>query len=230
MHSEETRRRISNSIKEKWKEEDYKNKIIKSKTIITSETREKLSEKTKNSWLQGKYTNKEKSLETYRTNYLDSFKEKHKLFCKIETPIIDGNIKVKCKKCGNLFEPSYIQLYERLRAIENPRGFEENHFYCSIVCKGTCHLYRKKTEHKNKNEYYTREEYQTFRKYVLERDNYICQFCDEKATDVHHEKPQKLEPFYSLDPDYAWSCCEKCHYEKGHKDDCSIGKLSTRIC
>ena len=84
----------------------------------------------------------------------------------------------------------------------------------------------------NKNTFkkYTNEEYETFRNFVLERDSYICQFCGDEATDVHHERPQKLEPFFALDPDYAWSCCKECHYEKGHKDECSTGNLAQIIC
>ena len=57
-----------------------------------------------------------------------------------------------------------------------------------------------------------------------------CLACDEPATDVHHERPQKLEPFFALDPDFAWSCCEKCHYEKGHKNECSTRKIGLKVC
>jgi 5-methylcytosine-specific restriction endonuclease McrA len=77
---------------------------------------------------------------------------------------------------------------------------------------------------------YTQEEYQQFREYVLERDNYKCQYCGQKAEHVHHERPQKLEPFFALDPDLAWSVCEKCHYKYGHKDECSTGKLANMVC
>ncbi len=52
----------------------------------------------------------------------------------------------------------------------------------------------------------------------------------EKTEHMHHIKPQKLEPFFSLDPDYCIACCSKCHYEKGHKDECGTGKLSKLIC
>jgi hypothetical protein len=42
----------------------------------------------------------------------------------------------------------------------------------------------------------------------------------------------KLQPFHALDPEYAWSCCEKCHYKKGHKKgtECSTGNLAAKIC
>jgi hypothetical protein len=77
---------------------------------------------------------------------------------------------------------------------------------------------------------YTQSEYNQFRNYVLERDKYKCQYCGKSADHVHHEKPQKLEPFFALDPDLAWSVCKKCHYEKGHKDECSASNIAARMC
>lgn len=142
----------------------------------------------------------------------------------------DKFIEVQCKKCKNFFIPKPTQIHERIRAIEIPGGFEENNFYCSSQCKNTCDVYRKRTNPVIKGKTYTQYEFQIFREFVLERDKYICQFCGESATDVHHEKSQKLEPFFALDPDYAWGCCEKCHYEKGHKGECSTGGLANQIC
>ena len=135
------------------------------------------------------------------------------------------------KEQGGWFTPTLSQLTERRRALEKDYGNDGSYFYCSDECKGNCPLYRLYSDpYKNTDKLYTDEEYQTFRNHVLERDNFECQFCGEKATEVHHERPQKLEPFFSLDPDFAWSCCEKCHYEKGHKDECSTGKLAHTVC
>ena len=139
-------------------------------------------------------------------------------------------LEARCKKCGKFFILKGSQLYERIRAIETPGGVEENNLYCSNECKLSCDIYRKRTCGISNEKTYTYEEYQTFRQFVLERDNYICQYCGKQATHVHHERPQKLEPFFSLDPDYGWSCCERCHYEKGHKDECSTGNLSNKVC
>jgi len=177
---------------------------------------------------------------------IDDYKEKYPLFSKIEDLRYNPDkpeekeIQVHCKysECenskekGGWFAPTSTQLYERIRAIFKPSSeFVENNFYCSKKCKEKCILYRKKSDpFKDKEINYTSEEYQTFRNYVLTRDNNICQFCGQQATDVHHERPKKLEPFFSLDPDFAWSCCEKCHYEKGHKDECSTGNLANKIC
>jgi len=174
---------------------------------------------------------------------IEDYKEAHPLFFKVEDIRKDlktGKIQVNCKNhnCKNSkekrgwFTPTQIQLTERIRAIENPSGMTENNFYCSKKCKNECPLYKtRKDPFSEEIEIsYTPSEYQTFRKFVLERDNYKCQYCEKIATDVHHERPQKLEPFFALDPDFAWSCCEKCHYEKGHSDECSTGKLASKVC
>ncbi|MCF8019899.1 MAG: hypothetical protein K9L62_10910 [Vallitaleaceae bacterium] len=172
-------------------------------------------------------------------------KERYPFFSKIEEMrynpdnLNEKEIQVHCKNhnCpnskeqGGWFTPTYIQLFERIRQLEKT-GHDICYFYCSKRCKIECPLYQSKGNDPFKiiNHYYTHKEYQQFRLHVFKRDNYKCQYCGEKAEHVHHERPQKLEPFYSLDPDFAWSCCEKCHYEKGHKDECSTGNLASKIC
>jgi len=187
----------------------------------------------------------EKMIELGQTKKLtiEKIHEKYPFFSKIEemryNPNRPGEIQVHCQynKCknskqgGGWFTPTYVQLYERIRQLEKDYGNEGCYLYCSEECKKHCPLYFLKTDPYEKNEKpYTEYEYQVFRTFVLERDNYTCQYCDELATEVHHERPQKLEPFFALDPDYAWSCCEQCHYEKGHKDECSTGNLAKKIC
>ncbi len=148
----------------------------------------------------------------------------------------DSNIlDVKCSVCENFFTPTFNAVINRIAALNGIQGGEHK-FYCSKKCKDKCSVYGKKIYQENhpkkENELYTQEEYQTFREYALERDNYKCQYCDEAAEHVHHERPQKLEPFFALDPDLAWSMCKKCHYEKGHTkgSECSTGKLASKIC
>ena len=176
---------------------------------------------------------------------LNDWKKNHPLLFKVEE-IIDhselGKIQVHCKNhnCINSkekngwFIPSYIQLYERIRAIENPSGFEENNFYCSSECKKECPLFKKTgiVLSKSKESYYTQEEYNLWRQEVLKRAEYKCEFCGEEAEHCHHSRPQKLEPFFSLDPDFGIACCKKCHYEKGHTSgtECSTSKLASIIC
>ena len=192
---------------------------------------------------KGKKRSKEdiKKFKISHKQSIQDIKEKYPFFSKIEDLRYNTNkeIQVHCKNhnCPNSkeqdgwFTPTYIQLYERIRALEKPHGMIENNFYCSDDCKDQCPLYNLKNDPcVNNKAFYTYSEYQQFREFVLKRDNYKCQYCGEKAEHVHHERPQKLEPFFALDPDLAWSVCKKCHYKYGHKDECSTGNLANKIC
>jgi len=178
---------------------------------------------------------------------IKQIQERHPVFSKVEEMKYSTNeygqkeIQVHCKNhlCpnskeqGGWFTPTPPQLYERIRQLEHNDGNDGAYFYCSEECKQNCPLFNLKSDpYKNIEKPYIDEEYQTFRKFVLERDNYICQFCGGVADHVHHERPQKLEPFFALDPDLAWSCCKKCHYKYGHKTgtECSTGNLANKIC
>ncbi len=218
----------------------------------TSQTKEKIRHTLKgkmcgekNPFYGKKHTKQSKDKMSRSLRFsLQDYKQAHPIFFKIEEmrkhPITE-KIQVHCKnhKCknskekGGWFTPTQIQLTERLRALEKPSGMIENNFYCSKRCKVECPLYRSKSDpFKETKKNYTESEYQIFRKFVLERDQYICQYCGEEATTVHHERPQKTEPFFALDPYFAWSCCEKCHYEKGHPtgSNCSTGNLASKVC
>ena len=187
---------------------------------------------------------KKKNSEARRYTLKD-YEEKHPLFFKIEKlrETKNGEIQVHCKnhECENSkekdgwFTPIRSQLNQRIQAIENPGGFGESNFYCSQECKGVCVLYGlhyDPYEIKDINKPYTPGELDTLNKLVLKRDNELCYYCGEHATIVHHLRPQKLEPFFALDPDYAISCCEKHHYEYGHPtgSEHSTGNLAKIVC
>jgi hypothetical protein len=234
--------------------ESHKGKISYRKGIkLSEETKKKISISSKGriSWNKGKtgIYSIEAKLQIARKKKItiDQINERYSFFSLIEeirynpNKIEEKEIQVHCKNhlCknskeqGGWFTPTGNQLSERIRALEKPYGMIENNFYCSIECKNICPLYRdhgKDLLNKNKNLSYTPEEYQIFRQHVLDHDDYTCQFCGKEAEHVHHERPQKLEPFFALDPDYAWSCCQKCHYEKGHRDECSTGNLANKVC
>jgi len=138
------------------------------------------------------------------------------------------------KEQGGWFTPTRTLLFERIYVIEKTdmrNGYGNSYLYCSDKCKHECPLYNVYTDpNKKTNKSYTYEEYHTWRQEVLKRANNECEYCGEKANHAHHSRPQKLEPFHSLDPDFGIACCEKCHYEKGHKDECSTGNLSNIVC
>ncbi len=168
--------------------------------------------------------------------------KKHPFFCQIEEIKIENCLfKVHCKNrnCMNSkekdgwFTPSTTQIHNRITALEGKSGNDGCFFYCSQGCKDTCDTFNIHSDPERDTQLpYTQEQYKTFRLEVLTRDNYICQFCGAPATHVHHERPIKLEPAFSLDPDFGWACCEKCHYEKGHPQgtDCSTGNLAAKVC
>ncbi|MCF8019888.1 MAG: hypothetical protein K9L62_10855 [Vallitaleaceae bacterium] len=196
--------------------------------------------------MRNKIVSKEtrKKLKDAFTLTIEKIHERYPFFSKIEEMRYNPDkpekeIQVHCKNynCenskekGGWFTPSYIGLYERIRSLEKDYGNDGSYFYCCEKCKNECPLYGLQSDpFKVIRQYYTKNEHQQFREYVLNRDNYKCQYCGEKAEHAHHERPQKLEPFYALDPDFAWSCCKKCHYEKGHRDECSTGNLANTMC
>ena len=231
--SEETKRKMSNSHKGKKRgprSEKTKRKISETKKgkktgPCSEEIKRKISEGNKG---KNKYT-------------LQDYKEKHPFLFVVEElrETKSGEIKAHCKnhECenskekGGWFIPTRIQLFERIKAIEKPRGFGESNFYCSQHCKDTCILYRRRSDPFKNNELpFTQQEIQTFNKTVLKRENYLCEYCGKPAEHIHHIYPKKLEPFFILDPYYGVACCKKCHYKYGHQDECSTGNLSKMIC
>lgn len=193
---------------------------------------------------------------SYKENHINSMKRKtglniekikkrYSTFTKEEKMRYNPNkanekeIQVHCKnhECKNSkekdgwFTPTYIQISERIRQLESNEGNGGSYFYCSQECKDTCPLYQLQNDPcKNNNLPYTLAEYQTCRNIVFERKNDLCEYCGEPATHIHHIRPQKLEPFFALDPDYCVACCEKCHYKKGHSGECSTGNLAKIVC
>jgi hypothetical protein len=179
---------------------------------------------------------------------IDKINKRYPFFSKIEEMRYNPNkpsekeIQVHCKnhECensrekGGWFTPKYEQLRSRCNALDREEGNDGNYFYCSQHCKDTCFLYNLHGDpYRDNNKPYTPAELGVFNKHILKRDNEICYYCGEHhATIVHHLRPQKLEPFFALDPDYAISVCMKCHYKYGHPTGSkhSTGNLAKIIC
>jgi 5-methylcytosine-specific restriction protein A len=240
-HSSESKRKMSNSHKGKILLEEHKKKIgIANKgKIFSKEHRIKISEsqKDKRNSMYGKTPSNKLTIK--------KINKKYPFFSQIEemryNPYKPKEIQVRCKNhlCENSkemngwFTPTYIQISMRIQQLESKYGNGGGYFYCSQDCKNICPLFNLRSDpFKETKKLYTQEEYQQFREFVLRRDKYECQYCEEAAIDVHHERPQKLEPLFVLDPDFAWSCCEECHYKYGHKTgtECSTGNLGNLQC
>jgi len=239
--SKETRKKISESKKEK---------IPWNKGITPSKkTRMKISKSNKgrDAWNKGKFMSKDfrMKLSRIRKNTIKKIIEKYYFFSKIEelryNPLNKKEIQVHCKNhnCENSkekngwFTPTYSRLYERIRQLEKENGNGGAYFYCSQKCRDTCPLYNVQSDpYKNNIIPYTYQENQLWRQIVLKEDKNLCQYCGDKATDVHHIKPVKTHPHLALDPDNGISFCEKCHYKIGHKTEteCSTSSLANKTC
>jgi hypothetical protein len=183
-----------------------------------------------------------------KTYTLKDWQEKYPFMFKVEDIIedSDGNILAHCtnsncpssKENGGWFSVTGRQLFDRSYALNADNGC----FYCSESCKSACKKFGKSAV-QLQNEIdrengkipelpYTTKEKSTYNLEVLERADYLCEYCGALATCVHHIRPQKLEPFFSLDPDYGIACCRKCHYKYGHPTgtECSTGNLAAKIC
>jgi hypothetical protein len=229
------RKRRIDGLKKSWGEGSIRKKMKKA--------REKSKEKHKvNVKRAMNRTSVKQKLSLSKKFSIKDINEKYPFFSKIEEMRYNPDkpkekeIQVHCKNhnCknskekGGWFTPTRHKIFQRIRAID----IDGCNLYCSDNCKNTCPLFNLKNDpYEQPNEKpYTDYEYKIFRDFVLERDNYTCQYCEKPAEHVHHERPQKLEPFFALDPDLAWSCCEKCHYPKGHVEKCSTGNLATINC
>jgi len=171
---------------------------------------------------------------------------KYPFFSKIEemryNPVKpdEKEIQVHCKnnKCqnskekGGWFTPSKSQIKERIRHLENENGNGGSYIYCSQKCKDECILYNLHSDpNKETEKPYTQEEYNIWKQVILEQDNYECQYCQsKKELHCHHIHPVKTHPHLALDPTNGIVLCKKCHYEIGHKDECSTGNLASKEC
>lgn len=177
---------------------------------------------------------------------LKDYQDKYPLFCMVEN-IRDGGdgIEVECKHCKSWFFPTNGQLQRRIGIIEKPGTYSigtELNFYCSDECKKSCVIYNLHSNsvlynnlNRNDNDTPTSHELRIWREEVLkrQRNEYGYNFCvkcqsisDLKA---HHIDPQKLTPFFSLDPENGFVICIDCH-DEFHKGECSTGALANKIC
>jgi len=203
----------------------------------STETRKKIKKVLMTPTVNRKIVNANKGKVSKLKLKLKDFKKKNPLLFEIEElKEKNGKIFGHCKNhnCpnskeqGGWFEISNTQLFNRINSI---LYFDGSYFYCCEECKQKCPLFNLQSDpNKTSEVIYSYTEYQTFRNEVLKRANNKCEYCGEKATHVHHSRPQKLEPFYSVDPDFGIACCEKCHYKHGHKDECSTGQLANKVC
>lgn len=178
---------------------------------------------------------------------IEKIKEKYSFFSKIEEMrynpenLSKKEIQVHCRNhsCKNSkenegwFTPSSEHLRYRIYALESNGDY--NGLYCSDECKQSCPIYGSHPESSTKSnisEEVDAADLYVWRKKVLELDNSECQICGTKnKIHVHHIIPQKLEPFFALDPVNGICLCEKCHFKYGHSSvGCKTSDIASKSC
>ncbi len=243
----ETKRKIgsSNTGKKRTEEHNKRNGDIHRGKKLSKETKKKISD-----YRKGKKLSKEtkKKISINKKITIEQIEKRYPIFTIEEEFRYNPNkpgekeIQVHCKNhnCKNSkesngwFTPTRLQIDNRISSLDR-YGEGNSYLYCSKECKYDCKLFNKNIQQiikqdQIKAEYYTSDEKQTFNEEVFKRADDLCEYCGQKSEHVHHSRPQKLEPFFSLDPDFGIACCIECHYKYGHKDECSTGKLAATIC
>jgi hypothetical protein len=169
-HSEETKRRISNSLKgennfwyNKHRSEETKRRISNSLKgdkhpnygkHRSEETKRKIREGQigEKSHNHGKIGDKNynwkggyhgRNIPTY-----DVYAPRIEWCEEVRRSPVDENIlEVKCTHCGKWFIPNLNKLKNRIEVLKGAKGYKgEQRFYCSEHCKSACPLYGKKPE------------------------------------------------------------------------------------
>jgi len=139
-------------------------------------------------------------------------------------------LQVRCtnSQCRKWYTPTTISIVNRIQVLKgNYSG--SNRFYCSGECKNSCLIYNRSINNIDVN--YTKYDLQIWRKEVLNRENYICEYCGGIANTAHHILPKKTHRYYAIDPDNGIACCKLCHNKIAHKDrECSYFYLASKIC
>lgn len=126
----------------------------------------------------------------------------------------NGKLLVRCKYCREYFNPTKIQVYCRIQALNSFSG--EANLYCSEDCKDKCPLYRShgtiNTNLKRDQNYISQAN-----RLALERAGYKCEICEaQENLEVHHIVPFKVSPIEAYDLDNLIVLCRTHHKEYGH--------------
>ncbi len=126
-------------------------------------------------------------------------------------------LQVKCFQhdCEKWFNPTWIQVWDRIGAVFGERNQGDCHLYCSENCKNSCAIYNQKLYpkyYKPHRESQSREVQPELRELVLEHDNYTCLKCGStEDLECHHIEGIRWEPLESADIDKCMTVCESCH-------------------
>jgi hypothetical protein len=141
----------------------------------------------------------------------------------------DELLQVRCTYCGKWFNPTRMQVSNRIGAIHNRKDSGDGRFYCSDGCKQACSIYRQKKYPKGFKPSTSREVQPELRQLVFERDAWTCQKCSNiKSLHCHHITGIGQNPIESADIDNCITLCKRCHKWVHSQEGCRY--LDLRRC
>jgi 5-methylcytosine-specific restriction endonuclease McrA len=175
--------------------------------------------------------NKEKKYEydiKYRNSYAlyDTY---NKQLTIDDEPLLsdDGKtLHVRCRYCGKHFKPTNREVYGRLNSLKGKIS-GDCYFYCSTDCKTLCSTYGQHRYPKDFDDGVSRYDQPELRQMVFERDDYTCQKCGVRGSELncHHIDPVKSNPIESADVDNCITLCKGCHKVVHQQDGCTLKEL-----
>lgn len=136
----------------------------------------------------------------------------------------NGELLVRCFRCGKYFSPTNSSVKNRVNAI-NGTHHGEAHLYCSTECKEACPIYNAKYNSVSKN---SRDDFRfpEWSNTVKERDRYVCQKCGNKENlYAHHILPIATHPQLADDVNNGITLCKECHSEVHQLEGCRYNQL-----